>query len=414
MSQVQFYVGDRASPADDGVAASTESPFAAATQSLRSDRIRTAAREHSEPIFATSSFVFDSAEQAAALFSEQHAGNIYSRFTNPTVSAFESRLGAMERAEYCIATASGMAAITGMVLALLKPGDHIVASREMFGSTVSLFNKICNRFNIETTLVPLVDNAAWQHALRKNTKLLFLETPSNPTCLVADIRQLAMIAHKAGALLAVDNCFCTPVLQQPLALGADIIIHSATKYLDGQGRCVGGAMATNNASIHDDFFAMLRTTGPSMSPFNAWVFLKGLETLMVRMRAHCKSAQVLAQFLDRHDKVEQVFYPGLPDHPQHQLATRQQSGFGGIVSFLIKGARAQAWRLIDNTRLLSITANFGDTKSTITHPATTTHARITNQQRADAGISDNLIRVSVGLEDVHDLIADLETGLAAI
>lgn len=418
MSQVNPYYGDRGASQQftESALANTchQPPFSDATQSVRAGQQRTAQREHSEPIFATSSFIFESAEQAADLFAEKIEGNVYSRFTNPTVDAFSSRLGVMEGAQYCLSTASGMAAITTMVLGLLKPGDHIVASRELFGSTVSLFNKICSRFNIETTLVPLADNESWTNAIIENTRLLFVETPSNPTCQLADIRFLAELAKQVDALLVVDNCFCTPALQKPLALGADIVLHSATKFLDGQGRCVGGAIATNDKKIHDDLFGVLRTCGPSMSPFNAWVFLKGLETLKLRMRQHCETAAVLAHFLDAHPKTEQVFYPGLENHPQHDLAKQQQGGFGGILAFRIKGARQQAWKMINTTRIFSITANLGDARSTITHPASTTHARITAEERNAAGISANLLRISAGLEDAQDLIDDLAYGLATI
>lgn len=384
------------------------------TLAIRSGLSHSPEREHSEPIFLTSSFVFDSAEQAAALFSGEQEGNIYSRFTNPTVNAFETRLGTLEGADYCVATASGMAAITGLVLSQLKPGDNIVASKEMFGSTVSLFNNVFNRFDMTTTFVPIDNHEAWAKAIKPNTRMLFVETPSNPLCQLADIKALAELAQAHDVLLVVDNCFCTPVLQQPLALGADVVIHTATKYLDGQGRCVGGAMATNNAQIHDAFFSMLRTTGPTMSPFNAWVFLKGLETLPLRMAKHCDNARQLAKWLVEQEEVEAVFYPGLKSHPQYDLAARQQRDLGGIVSFCLKGGKAAAWRVINQTRLLSITANLGDAKTTITHPATTTHARITQKQRDDAGVSDNLIRVSSGLESVKDIICDIERGLVSI
>ena len=387
-----------------------ESGFA--TIGIRSGHLRTSEREHSEPIFTTSSFVFESAEQAAALFSEEVSGNVYSRFTNPTVNAFESRLGALENAAYCIGTASGMAAITALLLSQLKPGDHIVACYEMFGSSVSLFTKVFQRFEISTTLVAVDDVEAWQHSITDKTRILFLETPTNPLGKVADIPRLAEVAHRAGALLVVDNCFCTPVLQQPLSLGADVVIHTATKYLDGQGRCVGGAMATNNKSIHDDFFATLRTTGPSMSPFNAWVFLKGLETLELRMTQHCRNAGELAHWLSQQEQVEQVFYAGLTTHPGHQLASTQQKGFGGIVSFRIRGGRNAAWRMINSTRLVSITANLGDVKTTITHPASTTHARISRRERHQAGVTDDLIRLSVGIENIEDILQDIGRGLA--
>lgn len=383
------------------------------TLAIRTGHQRTAEREHSEPIFATSSFVFESAEQAADMFNERILGNIYSRNTNPTVEAFESRLGLLENADFCIGTSSGMAAITGLVLCRLKPGDHVVASREMFGSTIGLFNKIFSRFNIDVTLVSLVDADAWQAAIRPETRMLFLETPSNPLGQIADIAKIAGIAHDNDAILVVDNCFCTPALQQPLALGADVVIHSATKFLDGQGRCVGGAMATNDEQIHEEFYGMLRTTGPSMSPFNAWVFLKGLETLGLRMQRHCDNAMQIAEWLQQQERVEKVFYPGLVDHPGHELAKSQQRGFGGVLAFRVHGGREQAWKLINGTRMLSITANLGDTKTTITHPATTTHTRITQAERDQSGISENLVRVAAGLENAGDVISDLQRGLDA-
>jgi len=383
------------------------------TLAIRSGHLRTPEREHNEPIFATSSFIFDSAEHAAELFSERTIGNTYSRFTNPTVNAFETRLGVLEGAEFCVGTASGMAAITGLILCQLKPGDHIIASREMFGSTISVFTKIFSRFDIDVDLVPVESPDAWQAAIRPSTRLLFLETPSNPLGQVADIRKIAAIAHDNGAILVVDNCFCTPVLQQPLKLGADVVIHTATKYLDGQGRCVGGAMATNDEQIHSDFYGMMRTTGPSMSPFNAWVFLKGLETLGLRMERHCANALAIARWLQDQDRVEEVFYPGLESHDGHALANSQQSGFGGVVSFKLDGGRAEVWKLINHTSMLSITANLGDTKTTITHPASTTHCRISQEERDQSGITENLVRIAVGLENHADITADLERGLAA-
>jgi len=377
------------------------------TRAIRVGQRRTAEGEHSEPIFPTSSYVFGSAAQAAARFGGSEPGNIYSRFTNPTVRAFEERLAALEGGERCVAFASGMSAILATGMSLLKAGDHVVASKAIFGTSTILFQNYLGRFGVETTFVPLTDYDAWQKAVRANTRLLFLETPSNPLTEVADIPRLATIAHQAGALLVVDNCFCTPALQRPLALGADIVIHSATKYLDGQGRCIGGAVVGNGELVGKEVYGFLRTCGPSMSPFNAWVFLKGLETLSLRMQAHCANAHALAQWLERQPGIERVYYPGLASHPQHALAKRQQSGFGGIVSFVVKGGKDAAWRLIDSTRLISITANLGDTKSTITHPATTTHGRLTVEQRAAAGIGDGLIRLSVGLEDLEDLKRDL-------
>jgi len=378
------------------------------THAVRAGQHRTLESEQSEPIFPSSSFVFANAAQAAARFSGQEPGNIYSRFTNPTVRTFEERLAALEGAERCVATASGMSAILSICLGLLKSGDHIVSSRSVFGTTVSLFNQILSKFGIATNFVPLTDYQSWEQAIRPETRFLFLETPSNPLTEIADISKLAELAHKHGCLLVVDNCFCTPALQQPLALGADIIVHSATKYIDGQGRCVGGAVVGSKALIEDPVFGFLRTAGPTLSPFNAWVFLKGLETLALRMRAHSENALKVANMLERHSKVEQVYYPGLESHPQHVLAARQQRGFGGIVSFEVRGGREAAWRVIDSVRIFSITANLGDAKSTITHPATTTHWRLTPEERLEAGITEGLIRISVGLEDVEDLQADLE------
>ena len=381
------------------------------TQAVRAGQVRSPEGEHSELIFASSSFVFQNAAEAAARFAGDQPGNIYSRFTNPTVRTFEERLAAMEGGERCVATSSGMSAILSTCLALLKSGDHIVSSRSIFGTTVSLFNNILSKFGLATTFVDLTDYAAWEAAIRPETKLLFLETPSNPLTEIADIRQLADLAHAQNCLLAVDNCFCTPILQLPFKLGADIVIHSATKYLDGQGRCIGGAVIGDEKRL-EDVFVFLRTAGPTMSPFNAWVFLKGLETLNIRMQAHCANAMKVADWLDRQPAVDKVYYPGLKSHPQHELAGRQQNGYGGIVSFVVKGGQPAAWKLIDATRLFSITANLGDTKSTITHPATTTHHRLTEEQRSDAGITPGLIRLSVGHEDIEDLTADLGTGLA--
>jgi O-succinylhomoserine sulfhydrylase len=295
-------------------------------------------------------------------------------------------------------------------LALLKSGDHIVSSYSIFGSTTSLFTNYLSKFGITTTYAALTDITAWESAIRPETRLLYLETPSNPLMELADIRQLADLAHAHDCLLVVDNCFCTPALQQPFQLGADLVIHSATKYLDGQGRCVGGAVIGDSQRVGTDIFGFLRTAGPTMSPFNAWVFLKGLETLKIRMRAHSESALELARWLEAQPTVTRVNYPGLPSHPQYELACRQQSGFGGIVSFEVKGGREEAWSIIDATRMISITANLGDAKSTITHPASTTHGRLTQKERDDAGIRDNLIRVSVGLEEVGDIQADLERG----
>ena len=384
------------------------------TRAVRAGQQRTHEGEHSEALFLTSSYVFSNAAEAAARFSGEQPGNIYSRFTNPTVRTFEQRLAALEGGECCVATASGMAAILSTCAGLLKSGDHIVSSRSIFGTTTVLFATYLAKFGVETSFVPLADQDAWEAAIRPQTRLLFIETPSNPLTELADIRKLAEIARARGCLLAVDNCFCTPALQRPLELGADIVIHSATKYLDGQGRCIGGAVVGDAERVGKEVYGFLRTAGPAMSPFNAWVFLKGLETLSLRMRAHSDSALVLARWLEQQPAVARVYHPGLESHPQHELAVRQQQGFGGIVSFELKGGKESAWSVIDATRVFSITANLGDAKSTITHPATTTHGRLTPEQRAAAGISDGLIRLAVGLESVTDLQADLARGLAAI
>ena len=380
------------------------------TLAVHAGTVRSQFGEHSEALFLTSSFVFENAAQAAARFIGEQPGNIYSRFTNPTVTMFEERLAAMEGAEQCVATASGMSAILACVMGVLKAGDHIVASRSLFGATVNLFNNIIRKFGVETTYVSATDVAEWKAAVRPNTRLFFLETPSNPLTEISDIAAIAEVARQCGALLVVDNCFCTPILQRPFALGADIVIHSATKYIDGQGRVLGGAVLGSRKNM-EGVYGFLRTAGPTMSPFNAWVFLKGMETLKVRMDAHSANALELASWLEAQPNVARVFYPGLPSHPQHTLAMKQQKTGGGIVSFEVKGGKAAAWRVIDNTRLLSITANLGDTKTTITHPASTTHARITPEARAAAGIGDGLIRIAVGLEAAVDIQNDLACGL---
>ena len=381
------------------------------TLAVRAGQVRTAEGEHSEPIFPTSSYVFSSAAEAAARFSGEQPGNIYSRFTNPTVRTFEQRLAALEGAECCVATASGMSAILSTCLGLLKSGDHIVSSRSIFGTTTVLFTNYMAKLGIETSFVDLTDMASWKAAIRPETRLLFLETPSNPLTELADIKQLADLAHAHDCLLAVDNCFCTPALQQPIRLGADIVIHSATKYLDGQGRCVGGAVLGSKEIVGTDVYGFLRTAGPTMSAFNAWVFLKGLETLSIRMKAHSHNALVLAKWLEQQPAVKRVYFPGLESHPQYPLAKQQQSDFGGLLSFELKGGKEAGWKLIDATRIVSITANLGDTKTTITHPATTTHGRLTPEQRAESGIADGLIRVAVGLEDIEDLKKDLARGM---
>lgn len=383
------------------------------TLAVRAGQERSQFGEHAEALYLTSSFVFKSAAQAAKRFSGEEEGNVYARFSNPTVTMFEERLAALEGAEDCVATASGMAAIMAAVLAHLKQGDHIVASNSLFGATVNLFSTILNRTGIETTFVSHTDPAAWEAAIRPETKMFFLETPSNPLTEIADIRTLAAIAHARGILVAVDNCFCTPILQRPLEMGADLVIHSATKFLDGQGRVLGGAVC-GPKKLTEEVFKYLRTAGPTLSAFNAWVLLKGMETLKLRVEAQSAAALQLATWLEAHPKVARVFYPGLPSHPQHKLAKAQQKSGGAIVSFEIKGAREQAWTVVDHCQLLSITANLGDTKTTITHPASTTHGRITPEARAAAGINEGLLRIAVGLEAVEDLQADLERGLSLI
>jgi len=381
------------------------------TLAIRAGHERTFECEHNEAIFPTSSYVYQSAAQAAARFSGDEPGNVYSRFTNPSVRTFEQRLSALEGAEACVATASGMSAIFSTCTGLLKSGDHIVSSRSIFGSTVVLFNNILSRFDIQTSYVDLTDLQAWEDAISSKTRILFLETPSNPLGEVADLTALAEIAHRHHCLLVVDNCLCTPALQRPLEFGADIVIHSATKYIDGQGRAVGGAVLGSQDLVGTDIYSVLRTAGPTMSPFNAWIFLKGLETLSIRMQAHSNNALKLAQWLENNPKVKKVHYAGLDSSPFKLLATKQQAGFGGVLSFEVAGGQNAAWNIIDNTRMISITANLGDVKSTITHPATTTHGRVSEDERARVGISDGLIRVAVGLESIDDIINDLSRGL---
>jgi O-succinylhomoserine sulfhydrylase len=387
-------------------------PFEFPTQGVRAGQVRSQFQEHSEALYLTSSFVFDSAAQAEARFVGGDPGVVYSRYTNPTVSMFQDRLAALEGAEACVATASGMSAILATVMSLLKAGDHIVCSGAVFGATVQLFSNYFGRFGLQTTFVAPTVVAQWESAVRKETRLLFLETPSNPLTEVCDIAALSRIARRAGALLAVDNVFCTPALQRPLELGADLVVHSATKHLDGQGRVLGGAVLGAAKLVNEHMVPFLRTAGPSLSPFNAWVILKGLETLDLRMRAQSATALEMARWLEAHPAVERVFYPGLESHPQYALARRQQHAGGAVLSFQVKGGRAAAWRLIDATRLISITANLGDVKSTITHPASTTHGRLTPEARAAAGITEGLVRLAVGLETAHDLQADLERGLS--
>lgn len=381
------------------------------TLAVRAGIDRSQFNEHSEAMYLTSSFVFESAAQAAARFSGEEEGNVYARFSNPTVTAMQTRLAALEGAEACVATSSGMSAILSLVMATLQAGDHIVASRGLFGATQQLLGGIMSKFGIETSFVPATDLDAYREAVRPRTRLFFIETPSNPLTEVVDIAAVAAIAHEAGALLAVDNCFCTPALQRPLALGADVVVHSATKYLDGQGRVLGGAVAGARV-VTDEVYKFLRTAGPSLSPFNAWVILKGLETLRIRMEAQSASALALATWLEQQPGIARVYYPGLASHPQHELAMRQQKSGGAILAFDVEGGRDAAWKVVDSTRMISITANLGDTKTTITHPATTTHGRVSPEARAAAGIGDGLLRVAVGLEALEDLKADLARGLA--
>ena len=387
------------------------SAYAPETIAIRAGSERSAWGEHSEGLFLTSSYVFENAAQAAARFSGDSPGNVYARFTNPTVNMLETRLAALEGGERAVATASGMAAILALTMGILQAGDEIVASRSLFGATVQLLGGILGRFGVVTHFVDGTQPAAWAEAITSRTRLLFVETPSNPLTEVVDIAALARLAHENGARLAVDNSFCTPALQRPLQLGADFVIHSATKYLDGQGRVLAGAVVSQVASALEPVYAFLRTAGPSLSPFNAWVVLKGLETLALRMNQHAANALALAQWLSTQPQVEKVFYPGLSSHPQHDLAKQQQTNGGPVVSFVVRGGREAAWRVIDATRLLSITANLGDTRTTITHPATTTHGRLTPEVRAAAGVEEGLLRIAVGLENITDIQHDLARGL---
>jgi O-succinylhomoserine sulfhydrylase len=376
--------------------------------------------ENSEALFLTSSFVHPNAATAAARFANEEEAFVYSRFTNPTTMMMERRLAALEGTEACIATSSGMAAIMLLVMGLLKAGDHVVCSQSVFGSTIRLLQGEFGKFGVQTTFVSQTDVGAWQSAIQPNTKLFFAETPSNPLTEVCDIRALADVAHGAGALLAVDNCFCSPALQQPAKLGADVIIHSGTKYLDGQGRVVAGAVCASQALIDTKFMPVMRSAGMCLSPFNAWIVLKGLETLAIRMQAQSRAAFELAAWLEAQPQVARTYYPGLASHPQHALAMAQQSGLGGaVVSFIVRGnlpetGRANAFAVIDATRICSITSNLGDTKTTITHPSSTSHGRLSEDQRLAAGITQGMIRVAVGLEHIEDLKADLARGLALI
>ncbi len=383
------------------------------TLAVRAGQERSQFNEHAEAMFLTSSYVFDSAAQAAARFSGEEVGNVYSRFTNPTVAAFQERLAVMEGAEACVATASGMSAILSALMALCSAGDHVVASAGLFGATQQLLGTIMPRFGVQASFVAATKVGDWEAAIRPETKLFFLETPSNPLTEIADIAALAKVAHARGVLLVVDNCFCTPILQRPLDLGADLVVHSATKFLDGQGRVLGGAVC-GAKKLTEEVLKFLRTAGPTLSAFNAWVLLKGLETLKIRLEAESAGALQLARWLEAHPKVARVYYPGLESHPQYELAKRQQKSGGAIVAFEVEGGRENAWKVIDSCRLFSITANLGDTKSTLTHPASTTHGRITPEQRATAGITDGLLRIAVGLEAVVDLQNDLNIGLSLI
>jgi O-succinylhomoserine sulfhydrylase len=392
----------------------TGGQFGFETLAVRAGTQRSQFNEHSEGVYLTSSFVFDDAAEAARRFSGEEDGMVYSRYTNPTVQMLETRLAALEGAESCVSTASGMSAILAAMMSLMQSGDHVVVSRSVFGATIQLFNTVLKRFGIETTFVEPTKVNQWKDAVRPNTRVLFVETPSNPLTEIADIKALSDIAHEAGALLVVDNCFCTPALQRPIEHGADVVIHSATKYLDGQGRVLGGAVLGRQDVIRAPLTSFLRSAGPVLSPFNAWVILKGLETLRLRMDAHCRAAHELALWLEQHPRVSRVYYPGLGSHPQHELAMRQQSAAGGIISFVVDGGRQAAWKVVDATQLISITANLGDAKSTITHPASTTHGRLSAEVRNAAGICEGLLRIAVGLEAVDDIKADLDRGLARI
>jgi len=383
------------------------------TLAVRAGQNRSHEHEHGEAMFMTSSYVFGSAQEAAAIFGGDEPGNVYSRYTNPTVRNFEQRLAALEGAEQCVATSSGMAAIFSTILALLNPGDHIVSSRSIFGSTNVQFQKYVSKLGVTVDYVDLTDVAAWKDAVQENTKMFFLESPSNPMNEVGDLAALVAVAKANGCLVVVDNCFCTPALQQPLKYGVDVVIHSATKYIDGQGRCLGGAVL-GRSELMEEVVGVLRSVGPTMSPFNAWVMLKGLETLSLRMRVHSENAHALALWLKEQPAVKAVHYAGLEEHPQHTLAKSQQALFGGVLAFEVEGGKDAAWKVIDSTRILSITANLGDAKTTITHPATTTHCRVAEEERLAAGITDGLVRVACGLENIEDIKRDLSFGLSSI
>lgn len=386
-------------------------PYKPDTLGVRAGGVRSDFQEHSEALALTTSFVYNNAAEAARRFANEEPGNIYSRFTNPTVRMFQDRLAALEGAEACVATATGMAAVTTTALGLLKSGDHLISARGVFGTVVPLFDQILGKLGISTTWVNLPDLDAWKAAVRPNTRLIFVETPSNPVCEVADIAALAAIAKKASAILAVDNAMCSPALQRPIEFGADLVVHSATKYIEGQGRVLAGAVCGRADLVSGPLFNFVRTAGPALSPFNAWVCLKGMETLALRMRAQSQAALEIARWLESHARVERVHYPGLESHPQHALAARQQSAGGAVLSFVVRGGREAAWKVIDSVKMISITANFGDVKSTVCHPATTTHGRIPPAEREKAQITEGMVRLAVGLEDPSDIRADLERGL---
>ena len=384
------------------------------TVAVRGPVSRTQHGEHTDPLYFTSGYVFENAAQAAARFAGDEPGAVYGRLTNPSVQAFEAHLAALEGAEYCTATSTGMAAINLVFSALLSAGDHIIASSSLFGATINLLNNIFSRFGVETTFVPIADTTAWQKAMKNNTRLLFLESPSNPLCELGNVSALAEIAHQADAMLVVDNTYNTPVLQQPLAQGADIVVYSATKFIDGQGRALAGAALTNDETIDEELFSILRTAGASLSPMNAWQMNQALATLPLRMQAHCNNAMDIATWLEKQPQVERVYYPGLASHPQHTLASQQQQGFGGMLSFEVVGGKSNAWQLMDACQMISLSVNLGDTRTIITHPASTSHGRLSEEERASVGIGDNLIRLSVGLESVEDIQADLSHGLTLI
>ena len=384
------------------------------TVAVRGGQQRTPHGEHAEALYFTSGYVFDNAAQAAARFAGDQDGPTYGRLSNPGVQAFEAHLAQMEGASHCIATATGMAAINCVLTGVLKAGDHVVASASLFGSTIVLLDKIFSRFGVETTFVPIADTAAWQQAVKDNTKLLFLETPSNPLCELGDVKALSTIAHSNNALMVVDNTYNTPVLQNPLTQGADIVVYSATKYIDGQGRLLAGAVLCDDETLYDEIFSVLRTAGASLSPMNAWLMNQALQTLPLRMQAHCEGALAIARWLERQEMIERVFYPGLESHPQHALAKLQQGDFGGMLSFAVKGDKAAAWRMMDACEMISLSVNLGDTRTIITHPASTSHGRLSAEERARAGVGDNLIRLSVGLEAVADIQTDLSRGFALI